>query len=163
MDCSCERCQNFCRSKPGWFTPDQIEPLARKLNLSVAELFRRHLTIDAVLMDEGGQRKAVYVLAPAMVGKKPGTISDPTEKGTCVWFQNEGCEVHDAKPRECGLVDHSTTPAEGNLIRASILKQWIPYKRFIQDLYGKKLKPPEALKKVYRDAKRQKARNMAGQ
>jgi Fe-S-cluster containining protein len=155
MDCSCDRCQNFCRHKPGWFTPEQIEPLARKLNLRIDELFQKYLTIDAVLIEERGQMKAVYVLAPAIIGKKSGAISDPSEKGPCVWLKDGACEIHGAKPRECGLVDHSTTTEEGNLLRASLLKRWIPYKGFVQQLYGKKLKAPDALKKAYRGIKRQ--------
>jgi hypothetical protein len=47
-------------------------------------------------------------------------------------------------------------------LRASILKQWIPYKKFVQNLYGKKLKAPDVLKKVYREAKRQKDRKASG-
>jgi Fe-S-cluster containining protein len=156
MECSCDRCQNFCRHKPGWFTPDQIEPLARQLSIRIDELFRRYLTIDAALIDDHGQMKAIYVLAPAIMGKKPGAISDPSDRGTCVWLDGGACRIHEAKPRECGFVDHSTTPADGDLMRASILKRWIPYKGFIQQLYGKKLKAPEALKKTYREAKRRK-------
>jgi Fe-S-cluster containining protein len=159
MDCSCERCQNFCRQKPGWFTPEQIEPLARKLKLSIAELFQKHLTVDAVLMEEAGQKKAIYVLAPAISERKAGAISNPIEKGTCNWFKDGRCKIHDAKPRECSLVDHTTPPQDGNLRRASILKSWVSHKKFIQELYGKKLKPPDALKKAYRDAKRQRDNN----
>jgi hypothetical protein len=43
------------------------------------------------------------------------------------------------------------------MMRAAILQQWRPHKRFLQDLYGKKLKPPEVLKKEYRKAKRRQA------
>ena len=153
MHCSCDRCQHFCRNKPGWFTPDQIAPLARKLGLSIAELFKKYLTVDAVLMEEAGQMKAIYVLAPAMAERPAGAVSDPTEKGACTWFKEGKCEIHEVKPRECGLVDHTTTRQEGDLLRASILKSWLPHKKFIQNLYGKKLKPPEALKQAYRDAK----------
>ena len=154
MDCACEKCQNFCRHKPGWFTPDQIAPLVRRLNVTVEALFRTYLTIDAVLVEENGQPKGIYVLAPALVGQRAGAIADPTAKGACVWFKDGQCAIHDMKPLECQRVDHATTPQDGNLLRASILKAWMPRKSFVQDLYGSKLKPPEALKAAYRAAKR---------
>jgi len=156
MDCACDSCQNLCQQKPGWFTPDQIERLARKLGLRIDDLFRRFLTIDVALVEDGGQMKAIYVLAPAMIGRKPGAISDPSARGICVWFRDGQCQIHEAKPRECSLVDHATSSAQGDLIRASILKRWLPHKGFVQQLYGKKLKAPDALRKLYRKIQREK-------
>lgn len=154
MDCSCERCRNFCRTKPGWFTPDQIDIVGRKLNLTIKDLFTRYLTVDPVLIGAARGWTGVYVLAPAIVGKGSGSVSDPNAKGTCVWFENGRCAIHDVKPRECGLVDHSTTPEDTDLLRAAIVRHWRPHKRLIQNLYGKKLKLPDALKEVYRRASR---------
>jgi len=155
MDCSCDRCQGLCRNKPGWFTPPQIDAVARKLNLSVAELFRTHLTIDTALVREAGQMTAIYVLAPAILGKRPGVISDPMARGECVWLKDGRCAIHEAKPTECAATDHATSALESNLMRAAILNQWKPYKKFVQSLYGKKLKPPEAVKEAYRKARKE--------
>lgn len=155
MDCACDRCQNFCRQKPGWFTPDQIAPLARKLNLSIGELFRRFLRIDAVLVVERGQQRAIFVLAPAMTRKGSGAISDPSDHGACVWFADGQCGIHETKPRECSLVDHASTRTDGDHLRAAILKEWVSARSFVQELYGKKLKAPEALKLAYRKIKRE--------
>ena len=157
MDCSCDRCQNLCRTKPGWFTPEQIAPLARKLGLSIEALFRRYLTIDAVLLGTREKRTAIYVLAPAMIGKSQGAISDPRAKGQCVWFQDGKCGIHVLKPRECAIMDHATAPAAGDMARAAIARQWQPQKKFVQDLYGGKLKAPEVLKAEYRNARRRQA------
>ena len=55
MDCSCERCQSLCHSKPGWFTPEQIQIVGRKLNLTIKDLFRKYLTIDPVLIGGAAQ------------------------------------------------------------------------------------------------------------
>ncbi len=135
--------------------PEQIAPLARRLGITIDELFHKYLTIDAVLIEEQKQMKAVYVLAPAIVGQRPGTVSDPTARGTCLWFTGGACQIHEAKPRECQFVDHTTTPQSSDLLRASILREWVSHKPFVQQLYGKKLKAPEALKKEYREIKRQ--------
>jgi hypothetical protein len=152
MDCSCERCQSLCHTKPGWFTPEQIHVIGRKLNLTIKDLFRKYLTVDPVLIGGARSRTGVYVLAPAIVGNGAGSIADPKARGTCVWFADGKCTIHDVKPRECALVDHSTMPGEANLLRAAIVKQWQPHKKFVQDLYGMKLKLPNVLKEEYRRA-----------
>lgn len=154
MNCACERCQGLCRNKPGWFLPEQIKVLAQRLGLSIEALFRNHLTIDAVLVERAGSPVATYVLAPAMVGKPTGEVSDPEARGACVWFRDGQCAIHEAKPRECREVDHTTTPRDGDLLRAAILEQWRPHKKLVQDLYGRKLKPPQRLKDTYRAAKK---------
>jgi Fe-S-cluster containining protein len=141
--------------------PHQIEPLAQKLGIAIPELFRKHLTVDAVITEVAGQMKAIYVLAPAMAEWCSGTVADPTEKGTCTWFKDGKCKIHEVKPLECSLVDHRTPPPQGDLLRASILKSWVPYKKLVQNLYGKKLKPPDALKLAYREARQLKNRNIS--
>ena len=158
MDCSCERCQGLCRNKPGWFTPQQIEVVARRQNTTVAALFKTHLTIDTALVREAGRMTAIYVLAPAIRGKKAGAISDPTARGECVWLKDGRCVIHDVKPAECRATDHTMSALDSNMLRAAILKQWAPYRKFIQTLYGKKLKPPAAVKETYRQAQKDAAK-----
>ncbi|HYM03785.1 MAG TPA: hypothetical protein VET85_12620 [Stellaceae bacterium] len=160
MDCTCDRCQKFCRTKPGWFAPAQIAPLAAALGLTVEGLFRRYLTIDTVLVGDGDEPSAIYVLAPAMAESGAGELADPTAKGTCVWFKDGRCAIHTVKPTECALQDHTTTPQVSNLRRAAIAKQWQPVGALVQDLYGKPLAPPEALRNEYRQAR---ARRKAAQ
>lgn len=154
MDCSCDRCQSLCHNKPGWFTPQQIELVARKRDITIGALFKDYLAIDAVLIAQAGRPMGVYVLAPTIVGTESGSISDPAARGTCVWFRNGKCEVHEVKPAECRATDHSTFAHDSDLLRASILKQWIPYKKFVQDLYKKKLKLPLAVKEAYRKVRK---------
>jgi Fe-S-cluster containining protein len=153
MDCSCERCQHFCHNKPGWFTPDQIRPLADRLGMAIDELFRRYLTIDTVLLGDRSGTKAIYVLAPAINGRNNGSMSQPTDHGTCIWFKDGGCGIHPAKPLECRLADHTTTRDSSNTLRASILAKWVSQKQIVQDLYRKKLKPPQALKRASQKAR----------
>lgn len=154
MDCACDQCQGLCRNKPGWFTPQQIEAVARQQNMTVAALFETHLTIDTALVREADRMTAIYVLAPAIRGKRPGAISDPAARGECTWLKDGRCEIHSVKPAECRTTDHTMSPHDSNMLRAAILKQWAPYRKFIQGLYGKKLKPPLAVKEGYRQARR---------
>ena len=153
MDCSCERCQHFCHNKPGWFTPDQIRPLAERLGMAIDVLFKRYLTIDTVLLVDNMSTKAIYVLAPAINGRNRGAIAQPTDHGTCIWFKDGGCAIHEAKPLECRLADHTTTRDSSNTLRASILAKWVSQKQIVQDLYKKKLKPPQVLKRENQKAR----------
>jgi Fe-S-cluster containining protein len=154
MDCSCDRCQSLCHNKPGWFTPDQIDAVARKLSLTVEDLFQTYLTIDTVMIATSGGAMGVYVLAPAILGKPSGSISRPKERGACIWLKGGRCGIHEIKPRECALVDHTTSAREANLLRLSIVNQWREAKNLPQRLYGKKLKLPAALRQEYRKARR---------
>lgn len=152
MDCSCDMCQGLCRNKPGWFLPQQIEAVARRQNTTVAALFKSHLTIDSVLVRDNGKPTSIYVLAPAIKGRQAGAVSDPAARGECVWLRDGRCEIHDIKPVECRETDHAMAPQDSNMLRAAILKQWVPYRQLIQTLYGKKLKPHPAIKEAYRRA-----------
>ena len=127
------------------------------MNVTVAQLFQDYLTIDAVLVGNKTNTAGIYVLAPALVGSKAGSISEPTKKGTCVWFEAGRCKIHDVKPLECQAVDHATAPQDADLVRVGILKKWKANKKFVQDLYGKKLKLPTVLKQRYREAHAAKA------
>lgn len=153
MDCSCERCQDFCRNKPGWFTPDQIRPLAESLGLTIEALFKRYLTIETVLLADSKNAKAVYVLAPAIDRRNNGSLAQLTDRGTCIWFKDGNCAIHTTKPLECRLADHTTTRDGSNMLRASILSKWISQRQIVQNLYKKKLKPPETLKREYKKAR----------
>lgn len=134
--------------------PEQIAPVAQKLGLTVAELFKKYLTIDAVLHGEQGRTTGIYVFAPAIVGEGSGSVSNPTARGTCVWFIDGKCAIHDLKPRECAMVDHSTAGQDIDMLRASMVKEWKTHRKIVQQLYGRKLKPPNALKEKYREIRR---------
>ena len=62
--------------------PEQIAPLARRLGITIDELFHKYLTIDAVLIEEQKQMKAVYVLAPDVILVLLGSGFEPVVKIT---------------------------------------------------------------------------------
>ncbi len=84
-----------------------------------------------------------------MAESGPGVIADPKAKGTCVWLQGGKCSIHALKPRECAIVDHTTSPQTSNMLRAAIVKQWLPLTGLVQQLYGAAIAVPEALKAEY--------------
>lgn len=65
--------------------PSQIGVLARHLGLTIKDLFKNYLRIDAVVLKEGKKSEGIYILAPAMI--EAGIIYDPLERGTCVWLR----------------------------------------------------------------------------
>jgi len=78
---SCHQCHNCCRgAQPGWvyLSPQQIERLARFLELGPRKLKKRFLT-----KDEDGE--PVLRLKP---------------NGDCI-FWDDGCTVYPARPRQC--------------------------------------------------------------
>ena len=78
---SCHQCNNCCRgAQPGWVyvSPQQIERIARFLELGQRTFTKRFLT-----KDENG--KPVLRLKP---------------NGDCI-FWDDGCNVYPARPRQC--------------------------------------------------------------
>src|SRR5271154_3645616 len=101
--CSCKECQTACSNKPGWFAPSQIKPLAKKLGLTVQELFNKHLQID--WWDR--YPKHVFVLSPRQTHGAGGTMFPGNPKGECHWFKKGKCSIHElGKPRECQMLGH---------------------------------------------------------
>jgi Fe-S-cluster containining protein len=113
--CSCQGCQGACEHKPGWFKPDEIAPLAAALGISEQELFDKHLMVDWWGADSDTDYNDVFVLSPAIVNGIPGEefASDP--RGTCRWFVDGKCAIHDqGKPFECAAYHHSDEPKAGS-------------------------------------------------
>jgi Fe-S-cluster containining protein len=78
----CTQCGNCCTGAPGyvWVNREEIEALARKLNLSVPQFERRYVRTVGI-------RKSLIEYA----------------NGDCVFFDSHGrkCTVYDARPRQC--------------------------------------------------------------
>ncbi|OIP44626.1 MAG: hypothetical protein AUK47_00640 [Deltaproteobacteria bacterium CG2_30_63_29] len=95
-----------CRSSPGWFGPGEVEAAAALRGQSPQELVESALIIDG--LDVDGER--VEVFAPVKLGRdglplaQPGTRVDRLYRmfrSPCVFFQDEGCTIYDARPIEC--------------------------------------------------------------
>src|SRR5690348_1894124 len=103
-DCSCPKCSQECEYKPGWFHPDQVAPLAEKLNLTVQQLFERHLSVDWWAGDDMTGGRDVFVLSPRLAGQAGGDMFPSDRRGTCHWYRQGKCEIHhQGKPAECAF------------------------------------------------------------
>ena len=122
FSCTCAHCVSACRIKPGWFMPDEIEPLAANMGLSVQELFDTRLCVDRL-----GE---TLVLSPAVVGVEPGAEFPPISLGVCVFFKDERCEIHTlGKPHECAKATHF-----GGANRLLVGEAWVPHQDRIREL-----------------------------
>ncbi len=123
--CDCERCRAACLNSPGWFTPDQIAPLARHLGLTVDETFARHLAVGVTKMADGSLR---HGLMPHKLqdGKKPGsvwTLAELARPGRCVFFDRGRCTIYPVRPHECARMIHDR-PGESIKLRLTIVPRW---------------------------------------
>ncbi len=106
--CDCERCRAACLNSPGWFTPDQIAPLARHLGLTVEETFTRHLAVGVTRMADGTLRHGVMP-HKFRDGKKPGsvwTLAELARPGRCIFFDRGSCGIYPVRPYECARMIH---------------------------------------------------------
>ena len=106
--CDCSDCRKACTQSPGWFLPRQVEDLARAMDLSVEELFRRHLAVGVTAMPDGSQRHGVM---PHKLrdGKKPGavwTLAELAQPGRCTFFDRGRCTIYQHRPFECSRMIH---------------------------------------------------------
>jgi Fe-S-cluster containining protein len=136
MDCQCDVCCGACTKKPGWFLPGQAEKAAELLGLSLKEFFHKYLGIDYFIQKDG---KFLYVLAPAIVTMEPGQEYPFSPFGQCVFYENNMCKIHAAKPIECAKWDHSVDDKEllefKNVV---IVGEWEKHQDQIEELLGRK-------------------------
>ena len=119
--CQCESCRGACENKPGWFAPKQIAPLARKLGLSQQQLFDRHLSVDWFEDPDGD----VFILSPKLKGKKGGEMCGGDPRGTCAWFMNGKCAIHEkGKPLECARLGHGPDGKMLSIKNEKIADMW---------------------------------------
>ena len=141
-NCSCAKCSSYCYHKPGWFHPDQIAPLAESLQVTVAELFERHLSVDWWAGDAMTGGKDVFVLSPRLKDQAGGTMFPANPHGACHWFRGGKCQIHaNGKPAECAFAHHDVGERDYLLNHLAMVEAWLPHQGRISELLGK---PPSA-------------------
>jgi hypothetical protein len=139
-ECVCEACQGACTLKPGWFHPNQIAPLAKKLGLSEQEFFDKHLLVD--WWDNwGDDLEDVFVLSPRIVGESGGRMYPGEPEGVCHWYKGGRCQIHQlGKPLECAFANHTDTHEQHKRKRMRIVRAWLPHQGKIAKLLGREPK-----------------------
>lgn len=119
MDCSCHKCSGACSHKPGWFLPKEAEKAAKLLDMTLKAFFDKYLGVDW-----WESSKDIFVLAPANTRMTAGNEYPSDPKGVCVFFKEGKCQIHDAKPHECGAYIHDDTSATVNARHKAIADAW---------------------------------------
>ncbi len=124
VECACEMCKGACQSKPGWFKPGEAEKAAKLLGIPTEEFFRTKLAVDWWTPDDK-HPNTVFVLAPVLVGRNPGTEYPGDPHGRCALLTEDGkCSIHAAKPHECARYVHTNTKAVINRRKDRIVDAW---------------------------------------
>ena len=132
---TCDYCRDGCGIKPGWFLPGEAEKAAELMGMSLGDFFRDYLAVD---WWEGSPN--IFLLSPALVGRPTGEEFPGNPRGTCIFYKDERCQIHAAKPVECrerwcgDRSDASGTHAE-------VAMAWKDHQGQITELLGRE---PEA-------------------
>ncbi len=134
FSCRCDQCQSACRWKPGWFRPEEIEPAAALLDLTVEEFFKQYLAVDW-----WEASPPIYVLAPALRGKPTGDLYPDQPLGHCIFHGLDGdCAIHTWKPFECQSYTHDQGNAEVIGRHRAVADAWVDHQDMIVKLLGRK-------------------------
>ncbi len=110
-ECSCEKCQSFCKNQPGWFMPGEAEKVAAYLGMPLPNLLGWQ--IKKVRSPRG-----VEILQPATIGGP----AEGLQRGVCTFFSDGRCRIHAVKPFECRNVSHADM--DSHQIRQDIYDAW---------------------------------------
>lgn len=96
----CLRCGRCCLQRPCDLTPDDIEKMAKHLGITKQEFFAQYCVVDSMLpgMDTNSfnivLRRHSQKPAKFLSWERTYDIDTP-----CVFYENNGCKIHDCKPR----------------------------------------------------------------
>ncbi len=137
-ECACEKCQNACRSVPGWFRPGEAEKAARLLKMPLSKFFKKYCGVNWWNFT----RDETFVIAPATIRMKPGSEYPGDPRGQCVFLTSEGrCRIHAAKPYHCAMGNPHEMSEHGDWIEKSNRRTatlWRKHQRQIVMLLGRK-------------------------
>lgn len=144
MDCHCYICRLACQCKPGWFAPCEAERAAELLGMTLEAFFQTYLVAD--FYDKfSAEQPNVFALSPAYGDAQTGAVAPYEPRGRCVFYDDEiGCKIHDAKPLECRVMDHTTEPAETKRQHRRTAELWAGEQEQIERLLGEKPVAPDS-------------------
>jgi Fe-S-cluster containining protein len=138
-DCRCENCQRLCSNYPGWLTPRDVKRLALHLGVSMASLFRTHLSIDGYYCYRSGDGEYADIFVPLPKSERADAgeqIARPVmslwsmfsgNESACGLLKNGRCSIHAVKPRECResyAKNCLTAQDDSKVLHRSIMRAW---------------------------------------
>lgn len=141
--CDCDTCKGACSYKPGWLKFGDEKRIAKKMGITVKELFEKHLLVDW-WQDE--KDKDYFGLSPAVTRLSAGQMFDYNPKGKCVFFENGLCNIHSVAPFECKSYIHTQKSEQSMITHKECAMSWDTpeAKKLIKELLGYEPQPIEA-------------------
>ena len=139
QSCTCSVCSGACSYKPGWFLPGEAEKAAKFMKMSFQKFFKEYLAVDWWNGPEYGQE--TFLLTPAIVGHPAGGEYPSMPTGVCVFFQDNRCVIHAAKPFECQMYWHGETGAKTR--HKEVAEAWKEHQEDIAKFLKRKPVAPE--------------------
>lgn len=131
-DCSCSTCVGACHRRPGWFKPGEVETAASLVGMSIKDFFSKYIMVDYWL---NYPNRPIFILSPATPGRA-GRIAPLTPLGRCIFLVDDRCSIHEAKPYECAIYDHSFTSKEAAANHKDAAMAWKDHQAQIIELLG---------------------------
>ena len=114
-ECECYECKQYCKQRPCWGTPEDIQKL---INAGYAN----RLMLDW-WAGEDSDYNDIVLIVPAIKGAE-GEVCPYDPRGTCTFFtDNELCEIHKIKPLE-GKTSHHTSSNKLYRTHEKIAMSW---------------------------------------
>jgi Fe-S-cluster containining protein len=135
---TCGYCRDACTRKPGWFLPGEAERAAEFLGVPLEEFFRQYLAVDWWEADHRIET-TTFVLSPAIEGDEAGEEFPGDPRGTCVFYQDQQCQIHPVKPYECR--EHWCGDRASNTTHLDAAAAWTGHQDQVAALLGRE---PEA-------------------
>lgn len=122
VECSCNTCQDMCRSHPCSGTPSDIEKLMDMGLIDRLALDRFEVEEDDPWLPGYRRWRVIKAILPAVVGNEFG--SNPLH-GQCTFLGDDGlCQIHADKPIVGKLASCSRTMEEGRNIHEVVIDTW---------------------------------------
>lgn len=95
----CCNCGTCCFRRPGTLCPDDVDKIAKKLEITPQELFKKYLLVDCI--------DSILCLLPARkhqlddAGSMLGWEATFDYDSSCCFRTNGKCEIYDVRPEQC--------------------------------------------------------------
>jgi Fe-S-cluster containining protein len=137
--CECDVCRGACVRKPGWFLPGEAEKAAQLMKMSLQDFFDKYLGVDWWNGSSFGEE--TFLLSPAITDSTPGDLFEQNPLGRCVFYVNDKCLIHDAKPYECRMYWHGD--GGGSDRHQATAMAWKDHQKQVAALLGRPPMAPE--------------------
>ena len=136
VECTCGKCIGYCEKTPGWFRPEEISPLAKFLEMSIEEVFKKHLIADFWITDSG----RIYVLSPMKDAERLLSSHDPLRREIAKFYLESRKFLGEDEDRAGGFASFSyaffNDKAESSIILCNLLRFYLKFLEINSDKKG---------------------------